>query len=108
MFDSFQIVMKRAKAFKDLKPEVVDFLKSAKVTTLSPINNKSYGFAALEGQIIMVHGVSYTLYVQFPLSFHVDISSYNVREECWQGSKTRVDVRGYIHWCFVLHCRSVL
>lgn len=65
---------KRASAFKTLK--VADSLASAKVSTFNSLDAKSFGFAVLDGEIILVHGAFYSLYLQFPLSLHVAIMSH--------------------------------
>ena len=97
---------KRANAFRGLK--VADSLASAKVNTITYINDESFGFAVLDNQIVMVHGAFYGLYLQFLPSFHVDISYYIVREGRWQGGKTRVDINSYVYWRIVLHRSAVL
>lgn len=101
-----QVEKKRAAAFKELKD--ADSLTSAKISPLNRINDGSFGFAVLDDQIILVHGVFYSSYLQFLLLFYVDISSYIVREGGWQGGKTFMDFGIFIYWCLVLHCSAVL
>jgi hypothetical protein len=48
-------VNQRRKAFANIK--IVEFLASAKVSVFMPINNKSYGFAVFDNQLIMVEGM---------------------------------------------------
>jgi len=94
----FQIMKKWASVFKTLKVVDSDSLASAKVYPYSAISDESFSFAVLDEQIIMVHGAFYSSsYLQILLSFHMDISSYTVREGHQQGGKTRMDIKIYVH-----------
>ena len=101
----------RASTFAHLKNAKT--FTSAQVGPLTPITNKSFGFAIVDDELIMVEG-AFGIY-HLPLSrilvaniSTIYISAYNVRKEHWQGGKARVDIVSDVHRCFVVYRSAVL
>jgi hypothetical protein len=69
-----QVMSERHSAFALLKN--ADSLASAKISTICPITNKSFGFAVLDDSLIMVEGTFKVIYFRM-LSHHI-YSAYNV------------------------------
>ena len=99
----------RASAFARLK--TAETLAFAKVSVLAPITNKSFGFAILDDQLIMVEG-AFKIVIPtqrtYPHSNIYITSDYNIREEYRQGGKARLDIIHYVHRCFIICHGAVL
>lgn len=99
----------RVSAFATL--EGAEALASAKVSDIVPIttstSNRSFGFAAVDDELILVEGETE---VRIPniILILLSISAYNVREEHRQGGETRLDLIHCKHRCIIVYWCTVL